>query len=81
MGSGRGDECSGKEVPTFLINPLGGNRGNTLTVNVTKEVVSARSWGKIITRRSREGFGRKKLGLLCLYSALPEEVSHLLWNS
>ena len=57
MGSSRGDEHSGKEVPTFLTNPLGGNRGNTLTVNVTKEVVSAPSWGKLLPG---DRFGRKK---------------------
>ena len=87
MHGGRGVKRSGKEVLTLrggrgcLINPLGGNRGHTVTVKVTKEVVSASSRGKFLPGDCERALGGGNLVFVCLYSALPEEVSHLLWNS
>ena len=38
------------------------------------------SWGKLLPSNSQEIF-RRNLVFVCSYSALPKEVSNLLWNS
>ena len=50
----------------------------SLVVNVTEEVVSTPSWGNRLPGNCKRAFGGKNLVLVCLYSTLPKEVSHLL---
>ena len=47
-------------------------------VNVTKEVVSMPCWGKLLPSNCKRAFGGRNLVFVCLYSTLPEDVSHLL---
>ena len=39
------------------------------------------SWGKLLPSNCQGIFRRRHLAFVCSYSALPKEVSHLLWNS
>ena len=44
-------------------------------------MVSTLSWGKLLPSNCQGIFRRRNLVFVCSYSALPKEVSHLLWNS
>ena len=43
--------------------------------------MSIPSWGKLLPSNRQGIFRRRNLVFGCSYSALPKEVSHLLWNS
>ena len=66
--------CPGVDYYQVITRGLFGER---LVVNVTKEVVSVPSWGKLLPGNRERALGGRNLVVVCSYSTLPEEV-HLL---